>query len=87
MNNIKKTAFMILLILATFFGALEIYNSYHSEVIIDYVAFFGGIFIAVEAVYRIIKSKSPIWPGQATRVLRAMIGTCIFTIPTLQFMR
>ena len=50
----------------------------------DYLPFFAGIFLVIEALYKISGSKGPLFPDQFLRVLRVIIGTCLFTIHLLQ---
>ena len=86
----KKSKYFVIipiLITLTAYCAYKVYNAQHSEIIIDYVAFLGGIFLAIEATYKILRSKESVWPEQSSRLLRLAIGTCVFSIHTLQFMR
>ncbi len=52
----------------------------------DYFAFFMGIFLLAESLYKISASKAPLFPAQFPRILRAVIGTCLITIHIVQFM-
>lgn len=65
----------------------EILASPLKQVLIDWFAFFFGIYLIVEGIYGIFKSKSIIIRNQLLRVFRVLIGTCVFTIHLLQFMR
>ena len=75
------------LIALTVYCAHQVYNAPYSEIIIDYIAFFAGIFLAIEAIYTIVLSNNIVWPHQLSGLLRLAIGTCIFSIHTLQFIR
>jgi len=51
----------------------------------DYFPFFAGIFLVSEGLYRISGSKEALYPGQVTRIIRVIIGTCLITLHLLQF--
>ena len=64
-----------------------VFETTFAEVTIDWFAFLAGIFLMTEATWRILASKERFFPGQLTRLFRAIIGMNIFTIHLLQFMR
>ncbi|MDD3088529.1 MAG: hypothetical protein PHT95_01100 [Candidatus Omnitrophica bacterium] len=55
--------------------------------VIDWMAFFFGIFLIAEATTGIIRQKGTYIPDQLARTFRIIIGTSVFTIHLLQFMR
>ena len=63
------------------------FDTTFAELTIDWVAFIAGIFLMVEASWKIFTTKDPFFPNQLLRTLRAVIGVNIFTIHLLQFMR
>lgn len=54
---------------------------------IDWAAFLFGIFLIVEGINRVLSSDNEFTPDQITRYLRVVIGSSVFTIHLLQFMR
>ena len=59
-----------------------------TQALIDWSAFSFGIFLIVEGIYSIFRSKATLLSrDQASRTIRVLIGTCVFTIHLLQFMR
>lgn len=71
------------------FMKYRVFSSQIMEITIDYkdyFAFSAGIFLIAEGLYGISGSRAPLFPGQFLRILRVMIGTCLFTIHLLQFM-
>lgn len=65
----------------------EIISSPLKQALIDWFAFSSGIYLIVEGIYGIFRSRSIIIKNQLLRVFRVLIGTCVFTIHLLQFMR
>ena len=61
-----------------------IFNTRFAKVTIDAWSFFAASFLIIEALYKIYVSKESFWPNQFFRVLRIIIGVCIFTIHTCQ---
>ena len=78
-----------LLIIITAGGAAtcQLFDTLTADLIIDWVAFIAGIFLIVEGLYKIFSSKNPSLRDQICRAVRVLIGTCVFTIHLLQFMR
>ena len=78
-----------LLIIITAGGAVtcQLFDTLAADLIIDWVAFLAGIFLMVEGLYKIFSSKNPTLRDQVLRAIRVLIGTCVFTIHLLQFMR
>ena len=56
-------------------------------VVVDYWAFAAGIFLISEGFWRISSSQEDKFILQFLRLLRIVIGVCIFTIHLLQFVR
>ena len=86
----KKVAWIILLAVLftlTFVAICWVFDSSFAEVTIDWFAFLAGIFLIVEGLYKIFTSKVPAIKDQILRSIRVVIGTCVFTIHLLQFMR
>lgn len=78
---------LAIMIAITAYITCNVFETNFAEITIDWFAFLAGLFLAIEAVYKMIKSKSPFFPDQFLRTLRVIIGTCVFTIHLLQFMR
>jgi len=78
---------LISLLVLTFIIVCKVFDSRFAEAVIDYFAFFAGIFLMAEGVIRIITSPSAPLALQLSRALRAVIGVSVFTIHLLQFMR
>jgi hypothetical protein len=75
------------LITLTFVATCGVFDSGFAEATIDWFAFLAGIFLIVEGLYRIFSTKDAFFPDQMLRTFRVIIGTCVFTIHLLQFMR
>jgi len=58
-----------------------------TQSLIDWTAFAAGIFLMTEGTFRIFSTKNPSLPTQLLRGTRLTIGTCVFAIHLLQFMR
>ena len=58
-----------------------------TQLAIDWSAFIFGIFLMIEGVWGIFKTKTPLLSDQVLRSFRVIIGTCVFTIHILQFTR
>jgi len=71
----------------TFVATCGVFDSSFAEATIDWFAFLAGIFLIVEGLYRISSTKDAFFPNQLLRTFRVVIGTCMFTIHLLQFMR
>ena len=86
----KTTLFTIIfvfLIALTGYVTWKVFGSNFAEVTIDWFAFLAGIYLVIEGIYSIVRYKAPIFPTQLRRATRVIIGTCVFTIHLLQFMR
>ena len=86
----KKIYWIILLAVFLFAGFMticELFDSQFAKLTIDWFAFFAGIFLIVEGLYKILTSKMAAPFNQFLRFIRVAIGICIFTIHLLQFMR
>ena len=79
--------FLVCLIAVTCAVTCRVFGSAFAEITIDYFAFFAGIFLVSEGLYRMISSKGASFLDQLLRAFRVIIGTCVFTIHLLQFMR
>lgn len=55
--------------------------------LIDWAAFFYGVFLTAEGILRIYNSEERSFSDQFTRTIRAIIGSSVLTIHVLQFMR
>ena len=75
------------LITLTFVITCRVFDSKFADETIDYFAFVAGIFLAAEGVYKLITSRPQAICHIILRTLRVAVGTCIFTIHLLQFMR
>ena len=70
-------------IIASIITAL-IFNAYCAKAIIDAWAFLASIFLIIEASIKIYLKHDRFWPNQFLRLLRVIIGICVFTIHTCQ---
>lgn len=95
MKNIAKTflftgllsiAVIILCFsLQTRANSLIVQCSYLDPVIIDFLAFSAGIFLIIEAGYRIYEHKRAKFKKQITRSIRVAFGFAILTLHVIQF--
>jgi len=87
----SKTFKILIIIIALMFGAFfmtcELFDSHFAKLTIDWFAFLAGVFLIIEGLYRIFSTKDQFFPLQFSRLIRVSIGTCVFTIHLLQFMR
>ncbi|MFC1576326.1 hypothetical protein ACFL3J_01500 [Candidatus Omnitrophota bacterium] len=66
--------------------AVGVFNSSFAHNTIDYFSFAAGLFLIVEAIYKICRYKNePYFPNQLVRHLRIIIGTSVFTIHVMQY--
>ncbi|HNX90985.1 MAG TPA: hypothetical protein PKY78_03260 [Candidatus Omnitrophota bacterium] len=76
------------LFLITFSITCRVFESDFAEATIDWFSFLAGIFLAAEGTTKIVKErKTANLANQCSRLFRVIIGTCVFTIHLLQFMR
>jgi hypothetical protein len=75
------------LLTLTFIVTCKVFDSNFAEATIDWFAFLAGIFLMVEAIYKLATDKAANLTNKSLRIFRAVIGTCVFTIHLLQFMR
>lgn len=87
MKKVVGIALIAVIITITFVITCRVFDSLFAEITIDWFAFSAGIFLIAEGLYKIFYSKDPSIQTQLLRVVRVIIGTCIFTIHLLQFMR
>ena len=78
---------LVCLIALTGYIIYHLFNTQFAKTTIDYFAFITGIFLVMEGLYKISKSKASLFPDQFLRGLRIIIGIWIFTIHLFQFMR
>jgi len=89
-TDMTKTAWIIILAVlftVTFVVTCSVFDSAFAEATIDWFAFLAGIFLIVEGLYKIFTAKVPAVKDQVLRTIRVIIGSCVFTIHLLQFMR
>ena len=65
----------------------EVLDTALRQAVIDWSAFSFGIFLVIEAIYRIFAAGNSDLLDQILRGTRMVIGSCVFTIHLLQFMR
>jgi len=58
-----------------------------TQSLIDWTAFSASIFLIIEGLLRMFLTKEHSTPEQFLRSARVIIGTCVFAIHLLQFMR
>lgn len=73
------------LIILTASIVVMVFNSSFAKATIDYFAFFAGIFLIVDALYKIIRMRNDPPGRQTVRFIRLVIGVCIFTIHMMQY--
>ena len=78
---------LLVLVVITFTITCKVFDSSFADATIDWFAFLAGIFLAMEGLYKFFTAKEPLKRDQAFRIFRVIIGTCVFTIHLLQFMR
>ncbi len=78
---------LIFLIALTGYITYHFFNTHFAKITIDYFAFIAGIFLIAEGLYKISRSKGPLFPDQFLRGFRVMIGIWIFTIHLFQFIK
>jgi len=79
--------FLLALIILTFSITCKVFDSRFALVTIDYFAFFAGLFLIVEGMYKLTYNKSDSVKDKILKGIRVVIGTCVFTIHLLQFMK
>jgi len=62
-----------------------VFNSAFAKVTIDYFAFFASVFLMVDALYKIMRKPDDNFSQQLVRLMRLIIGVCIFTIHVMQY--
>ncbi len=86
-KKIPRIITMSIILVLSFLGNCWLFDTPFAEISIDWFAFLAGIFLMVEATWKIMKSEERLFPSQLLRIFRAIIGMNIFTIHLLQFMR
>ena len=86
-KKIGNIVIIAIALILTFVVCCWVFDTTFAEVTIDWFAFLAGIFLIVEGIWKMLKSKEAFFPNQFFRVLRIIIGTNVFTIHLLQFMR
>ncbi len=88
MGKTSLTIVVLAILIATaWIATCGIFDSPFAEIAIDWLAFLAGIFLIVEGIYKMLRSKVVFSTDQLLRAFRVVIGTCVFTIHVLQFMR
>ena len=81
-SNMFIIAFLLMGVAATI--TVFIFNTSFAKVTIDAWSFVASLFLIVEALYRIATTNDRTWPNQIVRIMRIIIGVCVFTIHTCQ---
>ncbi len=84
----KKILWIVLLVILTAVTAgvtYSVFDTPFGEISVDFFAFLAGAFLVLEGAYKILTSKTPLFPDQIFRSCRVIIGVTIFTIHMLQF--
>lgn len=87
-KNVRNTVTIGILLTIAIAGALCAYtfDTPFSKNTIDYFSFIAALFLIIDGFYKIRRYKSePYFPNHFVRHLRIVIGACIFTIHTMQF--
>lgn len=87
MNNHKNTmmAPAIVVTILTSSIVIMVFNSKFAKTTVDYFAFFAGIFLISDALFKIISKNDRFFPYQLIRFIRLIIGISIFTIHIMQY--
>ncbi|MEK6906719.1 MAG: hypothetical protein AABW81_03790, partial [Nanoarchaeota archaeon] len=64
---------------------IEVLCSYLDPVVIDILAFSGGLFLIADGIYRIWEHKDASLKKQITRSIRVALGFTIVTLHIMQF--
>lgn len=84
--NIKHLIILLTgLMVISFAGTCLIFDTEFALASIDWFSFFAGGFLGSEALYKILKYKKSSSGIQASRIIRIVIGFCIFIIHIIQF--
>ena len=87
MKKLISIVTILVLITIAFCAICYLFDTPFAEATIDWFAFLAGIFLIIEGLYAMKTRGGPFLPDQLLRILRIIIGTCVFTIHLLQFMR
>lgn len=87
MNNHKNAiiSYAIVVTILTSSIVIMVFNSKFAETTVDCFAFFAGIFLIIDALFKIISKNDRFFPYQLIRFIRLIIGTSIFTIHIMQY--
>ena len=87
MNNHKNAiiSFAVAVIILTSLTVIMVFNSKFAKTTVDYFAFFAGIFLISDALFKIISKNDRFFPYQLIRFIRLIIGASIFTIHIMQY--
>lgn len=83
----KHIIYIITLIVVSIIAVaitVSIFNTRFGKLTVDIWAFGIALFLIVEALYKILLLKDTFWPYQFMRLIRIIIGVCIFTIHICQ---
>ena len=87
MKKLSLIIAILVLVTIAFCVICYLFDTSFAEATIDWFAFGAGLFLVVEGLYAMKKHGGPFLPDQLLRLFRVLIGTCVFTIHLLQFMR
>jgi len=82
-TRIYLISIVIIMITAVCITAV-IFNTRFAKVTIDVWSFGAALFLIIEALYKIIRTSDKFWPNQFLRIIRIIIGVCVFTIHVCQ---
>lgn len=87
MKKISHLSVLLFLIILGFIVAWWGFDSRLAKMSVDWLAVLAGIFLMIEAGYRIMSTSDPVFPLQMFRGMRGLIGASIFTIHLIQLLR
>lgn len=85
MNRNAIMLLAIAVIILTSLVVIMIFNSRFAKMTVDYFAFYAGIFLISDALFKIISKNDRFFPYQLIRLMRLIIGVSIFTIHIMQY--
>ena len=78
------TVLVVMMILTAAAITGIVFKTAFAKFTIDAWSFAASLFLVIEAAYKMKTINEKFWPNQFLRLIRIIIGTCIFTIHTFQ---
>ena len=87
MTRITWAITILTLLILTAFACVYIYGLTHARLIIDHVAFAGGVYITFSSLRGITRPEEKYPLALARRMLRLVIGASVTVIHIMQYFR